>query len=239
MRSLAVFCVKGGVGKSAIAVNLAFASAQISCRRTLLWDLDAQGAASYTLNLGPTGGSARKAIAQGDITALIQPSEVPNLDVLPADKSLRHLEAQLLDEKAKRLKKLLKSLEKNYDRIIIDCPPGLSELADQLFRAVDLLVVPLIPSPLSERAYIQLQMHLSEQHKHGPEVMPVFSMADRRKALHKAALAAHPDRPIIPYAATVENMASERLPLLASHPKTLAAKALASLWTEVERRLTC
>lgn len=238
MRSLAIFSVKGGVGKSALAVNLAYASAQLSRRRTLLWDLDAQGAASYTLNLGPTGGSARKAIAQGELSGLIQPSEFPNLDVLPADKSLRHLEEQLLGEKNKRLKKLLKSLDQEYDRIILDCPPGLTELADQVFRAVDMLVVPLIPSALSERAYTQLQLHLAAEHKHGPAVLPVFSMADRRKAMHKATIAAHADWPVIPYAAAVEFMASERQPLLARHPRTPAARAIAGLWTQVERRLT-
>jgi cellulose biosynthesis protein BcsQ len=238
MRAIALFSVKGGVGKSALAVNLAHASATTSARRTLLWDLDAQGAATFTLRLKPRGSaSARKGIAEGELEPLIQASDYPNLDVLAADRSLRHLEAQLLEEKAKRLRKLLKSLEKDYDRIILDCPPGLTELADQLFRAVDLLVVPLIPSPLSERAFRQLTDHLAREHKPGPAVLPVFSMADRRKTLHREALAAHPERPVIPYAAAVEAMASSRTPLLASRPSAPAARAIASLWTDVERRL--
>ena len=238
MRSLAVFSVKGGVGKSSLAVNLAHAAATLSCRRTLLWDLDMQGAATHVMRLSPSGGSARKAIAQGALSALIQATDFPNLDVLVADKSLRHLEAQLVDDKAKRFKKLLKSLEKDYDRIILDCPPGLTELADQVFRAVDMLVVPLIPSPLSDRAWQQLKAHLSAEHKHGPVLMPVFSMVDRRKSLHRDTVAAHPERPVIPYAAAMEAMGSERLPLLASRPRTPVARAMASLWTEIERRLT-
>ncbi len=238
MRSIAVFSVKGGVGKSALAVNLAHASATLSSRRTLLWDLDAQGAASFTMRLKPRGDtSARKGIADGDLAPLIQSSDYPGLDVLAADKSLRHLEAQLLDDKAKRLRKLLKSLEKRYDRIILDCPPGLTELADQLFRAVDLLVVPLIPSPLSERAFDQLSEHLGREHKNGLPILPVFSMVDRRKALHRDTLTAHPERLAIPYAAAVEAMASTRLPLLASKPNAPAAKAMARLWIEVERTL--
>lgn len=241
MRSLAVFSVKGGVGKSALAVNLAHAAATLSARRTLLWDLDPQGAATYTLRLSACpDASARKGIAGGELLPLIQASDFPRLDVLAADKSLRHLEKQLAeDDRAKRLKKLIKSLDKDYDRVVLDCPPGLTELADQVFRAVDLLVVPMLPSPLSERAYDQLLEHLAKYHKNSaPPVLPVFTMVDRRKSLHRDTIAAAPGRPMIPYAAAVEAMAASRLPVRAKAPASPAARAFAGLWTEVERTLT-
>jgi chromosome partitioning protein len=241
MRSLAVFSVKGGVGKSALAVNLAHAAATLSARRTLLWDLDTQGAATYTLRLSPLGDrSARKGIAEGELAPLIQASDFAALDVLAADKSLRHLEKQLVEaDKARQLKKLIRSFDKDYDRVILDCPPGLTELATQVFRAVDLLVVPMLPSPLSERAYAQLLDHLSRHHKgNAPAVLPVFTMVDRRKALHRDTIAAHPERLCIPYAAAIEAMATTRLPVLAKAPAAPAARALAALWTEVERVLT-
>jgi len=241
VRSLAVFSVKGGVGKSALAVNLAHAAASLSARRTLLWDLDPQGAATYTLRLSARpDASARKGIAGGELLPLIQASDFARLDVLAADKSLRHLEKQLAeDDKAKRLKKLIKSLDKDYDRVILDCPPGLTELADQIFRAVDLLVVPMLPSPLSDRAYDQLVEHLARHHKNNaPEVLPVFTMVDRRKALHRTTIARAPDRPVIPYAAAIEAMAATRQPVIAKSPAAPAARALADLWTQVERVLT-
>ncbi len=241
MRSLAVFSVKGGVGKTALAVNLAHAAATLSARRTLLWDLDTQGAATYTLRLAALGDrSARKGIAEGELAPLVQASDFAALDVLAADKSLRHLEKQLVeDEKAKRLKKLIRSLEKDYDRVILDCPPGLTELADQIFRAVDLLVVPMLPSPLSERAYAQLLDHLAKHHRgNAPAILPVFTMVDRRKALHRETIAAHPERLCIPYAAAIEAMAATRLPVLAKSATAPASRALAALWTEVERVLT-
>ncbi len=241
MRSLAVFSVKGGVGKSALAVNLAHAAASLSARRTLLWDLDTQGAATYTLRLSARPDhSARKGIAEGELLPLVQASDFARLDVLAADKSLRHLEKQLVeDDKAKRLKKLLKTFEKEYDRVILDCPPGLTELADQVFRAVDLLVVPMLPSPLSGRAYGQLLEHLAKHHKgSAPAVLPVFTMVDRRKTLHRATVDADPGRPAIPYAAAIEAMAATQLPVLAKSPTSPAGRALASLWTEVERALT-
>lgn len=238
MRCIALFSVKGGVGKTALAVNLAHAAATLSGRRTLLWDLDAQGAASWLLKVeARAGAKARKGLAEADLAELVQPTAFPNLDVLAADRSLRRLEADLAGEGEKRLKKALKSLEDRYDRIILDCPPGLTELADQLFRAADLVVVPLIPSPLSTRALAQLQVHLATEMKSPPPVMPVFSMADRRKALHRNALAAHLDWPVIPYAAAVEAMTATRTPLLAGRSSP-AATALAGLWADVERRLT-
>ena len=238
MRCIALFSVKGGVGKTALAVNLAHAAATLSGRRTLLWDLDAQGAASWLLKVEPRAGAkARKGLAEADLADLVQPTAFPNLDVLAADRSLRRLEADLATEGEKRLKKALKSLEDRYDRIILDCPPGLTELADQLFRAADLIVVPLIPSPLSTRALAQLTEHLTTEMKSPPPVMPVFSMADRRKSLHREALAAHPEWPVIPYAAAVEAMTATRQPLLAGRSSP-AATAIAGLWTDVERRLT-
>ncbi|WP_397587520.1 ParA family protein [Sandarakinorhabdus limnophila] len=238
MRCIALFSVKGGVGKTALAVNMAHAAATLSGRRTLLWDLDAQGAASWLLKVEPRAGAkARKGLAEADLADLVQPTAFPNLDVLAADRSLRRLEADLATEGEKRLKKALKSLEDCYDRIILDCPPGLTELADQLFRAADLVVVPLIPSPLSTRALAQLSEHLATEMKSPPPVMPVFSMADRRKGLHREAMAAHPEWPVIPYAAAVEAMTATRQPLLAGRSSP-AATALAGLWADVERRLT-
>lgn len=239
MQVVALFSAKGGVGKSTLAASLAHAAATRSGRRTLLWDLDPQGASGWLLGVEPKAGAkARRGLTGGAAGAgladLIQPSAWPNLDVLAADRSLRRLEADLAGEDSeKRLKKALKSLESRYDRVILDCPPGLTELADQMFRAADLVVVPAIPSPLSGRALAQLQAHLAAEMKSPPPLLPVFSMADRRKALHKAALADQPDWPVIPYASAVEAMAASRQPV-ASGP---AASAITALWTAVERRL--
>jgi len=239
MRILALFSAKGGVGKTALAVNLAHAAATISGRRTLLVDLDPQGSAGWLLQVEPRDGAkARKRLGAGDLAELIQPSAWPNLDVLPADRSLRRLEADLAGQDSEKwLKKALKPLEGRYDRVILDCPPGLTELADQLFRAADLILVPVVPSPLSTRALAQLQAHLATEMKSPPPLMPVFSLADRRKALHKAAIAAQPDWAVIPYASAMEAMAATRRPLLAGAASP-ASRAIASLWADVERRLT-
>ncbi len=235
MKVVALFSAKGGVGKSTLAASLAHAAAAQSGRRTLLWDLDPQGASGWLLGVEPRAGAkARKGLAAAELADLIQPSAWPNLDVLAADRSLRRLEADLASEDSeKRLKKALKPLESRYDRVILDCPPGLTELADQMFRAADLVVVPAIPSPLSGRALAQLQAHLAAEMKSPPPLLPVFSMVDRRKALHNQALAANPDWPVIPYASAVEAMAASRRPV-ATGP---ASRSIAALWAAVERQL--
>src|SRR4051794_13720535 len=90
---VAVYSAKGGVGKTTLAVNLAWASSALSRRRTLVWDLDAQGAASYILGQQAGAKSAKASITRdGDVSALIRSSNVEGIDILPADDSLRTLD---------------------------------------------------------------------------------------------------------------------------------------------------
>jgi chromosome partitioning protein len=235
---IAVYSMKGGVGKSTLAANLAWCSAGASARRTLLWDIDAQGAASFLFGRDAAAGKARRIFSlEIAPSALIEPTAWPRLDLLAADLSLRQLAEDLAGaDKPKRLRKLLQTLEQDYDRIILDCPPGLGELSDQLFRAADLIVAPVPPTPLAMRALEQVQGHLATKHGGKLPLLPVFSMVDRRKTLHRDTVAAH-DWPVIPQASVVERMAVERAPIATFAPRSPAAKAFGELWTRVERAL--
>lgn len=239
-KTIAIHALKGGVGKSTFAVNLAWASATVSRRRTLLWDLDPQGAATWLLNPAKQLKDAAQAVftKEIDATALVRSTDFDGLDLLAADHSLRDLERLFIElGKRKRLAKLLDGLAGRYDRILLDCPPGLNETSDQMLNAADLLVVPVIPSPLVEKTLDDLTNFLVQRTGRHPPILPVFSMVDRRRKLHQAALAKHPDWPSLPYSSLVEQMGLKRMPLGGFAPNSPPAKAFADLWQLIERRL--
>ena len=238
---IAVYSVKGGVGKTTLAVNLAWASAILSSRRTLLWDLDPQGAASFILGHKPGGSSALKSITgTADPANLIRPTTVDRLDLIAADSSLHGLDRAFQDlGKRKRLANVVANLVGPYDQIIIDCPPGLTDTSDQILRASDLVVVPVIPAALSRRALDVIKEYLGR--KKGPRVIlaPVFSMVDRRRALHRAELDRHAGWPAIPMASAYEQMSEKRAPIGALLPRSSPqVQAVETLWRKLEHALS-
>ena len=237
---IAVYSSKGGVGKTTLAVNLAWASARLSGRKTLLWDLDAQGAASYILGQELGVRSAKASITRDNgVADLIRPSNFAGIDVLPADESLRKLDYAFHEMgKRKRLAKITSGLGHGYDRIIIDCPPGLTDTSDQILRASDLVVVPVIPSALSRRSLDVIKSYVDR--KKGPKVLlePVFSMVDRRRALHRAELDRYSGWPAIPMASAYEKMSEERQPIGEILPRSSSpVEAVAELWRRLEKAL--
>jgi cellulose biosynthesis protein BcsQ len=240
MASIAVYSVKGGVGKTTLSVNMAWCAATISCRKTLLWDLDAANGSGFLLGIdAKKKRSADSMFAEGsDPGKLVQATAYAGLDLLPADESIRAIDRQL-DRlgKKKRLAKLSEGLGKQYDRIIFDCPPVLNELSAQVMRAADLVIVPLPPSPLSTRAFEVVVEEVRGSGKDHPPILPVLSMLDLRRSLHKAAREANPDWPAIPLASAVEQCATQRQPVGSFAPRSPAARAIAQLWTAIERKL--
>lgn len=240
MAVIAVYNLKGGVGKTTIAVNLAWCAAKSSARSTLLWDLDPQGAATYLLRGDKEPIDEAQAVFTKEITAskVIRRSAIDGIDLLGADESLRDLDHVLFAlGKKRRLAKLIAGLEKTYDRIVLDCPPGLGDTSQQVLRAASVVIVPVIPSPLSERAFQEVQLFLDRQRGKHPPLLPVHSMVDRRRILHRKAIERHPDWPIIPMASTMERMSELRAPVGEFEPSGSSMRAIRKLWVGIEARL--
>jgi cellulose biosynthesis protein BcsQ len=239
MAVIAVYSVKGGVGKTTLASGLAWCSATLSGQATLLWDLDPQGGAGFLFNIDSTSHGEAAGIFSREVDpgSLVWTTGYEQLDLLPADSSMWGLDARFERAGRRRLADLTETLAKEYARIILDCPPGLSESSAQVLRAADLVVVPLPPSPLSRRALEALRADLARNHTHPPALLPVLSMVDGRRRLHRDAREELSGWPVIPMSSQIEQMAVRREPVGNFAGSGEPAAAFARLWDTVEQRL--
>lgn len=250
MAVLATYNVKGGVGKTATVVNLAHRAALTGLAegaRTLVFDLDPQGAASYYFRAAPKARQGGKSLVRGkvDVRDAITPTDFPGLDLIPSDFSFRNLDVVLDGAKdpGRSLQRVVRPLTKRYKHVFLDCPPSISRLSENVFNAADALLVPIIPTTLSLRALDQLNTFLAKRKQRSPLVLPFFSMVDRRKRLHRELIEdlylAHPDilRSGVPSSAAVERMGAHQAPVGAFERRGPAVTAYAGLWDEVLARL--
>ena len=244
MKTLATYNIKGGVGKTASAVNLAYLAAEGGLR-TLLWDLDPQGAASYLLRIRPRVRGGGKALVRGkrSLEEAVKVTEFDGLDLVPADFTYRNLDLVLGETKkpTQRITRLLGPMADNYDLAVLDCPPGISLVSENVVHAADILLVPLIPTTLSVRTLEQLTEFVGEL-AHPPALFPFFTMVDGRKRLHREViddLRARRDdlaATVIPALSLVEQMAVHRAPLPVFAPRSRVTRSYEDLWAEVSAR---
>lgn len=244
MKTVAVYATKGGVGKTTSAVNLGWSAAH-SGLRTLIWDLDPQGASSYLLRIKPKlkGGAHGLVSGKRLVTEGIKASDFPGLDLLPADFSYRNLDLELDDLKKpeKRLKRLLSDVADEYDLVLLDCPPSVTLASESVLHAASLVVTPLLPAPMSARTADQLTDFIASLEGRPPSLFGFFSMVDKRRSLHRELVEELPrrhswmSRVCIPSASVIEQMGVKRMPLPAYAASSPAAHATAELWEAVAR----
>jgi cellulose biosynthesis protein BcsQ len=177
---------------------------------------------------------------------LIKETDYANLDLIPTDFSFRNMDLFLEEAKkpTRQLRKLLKSLDDDYDVAFLDCPPSISLVSENVFQAADILLVPTIPSTLSLLTFNQIMNFCKENNLDDLLVIPFFSMVDIRKQLHRLIVEKPPKtlagllNTTIPYASDIERMGLNRAALASYAPKCRAALAYESLWAEIKERLS-
>lgn len=243
MKVIAIYNIKGGVGKTATAVNLSYL-ASLDGARTLIWDMDPQGAASYYFRIkAKVKGGARKLVeGKRELDDVVKGTDYENLDLLPADFSYRNMDfiLEMTKKPVKRLNKLLQPFADEYDYIFLDCPPSISSASESVFAAADILLVPTIPTTLSLRTFKQMKRFFKERNYGSMLILPFFAMVDRRKQLHRLIVEYPPSfmpavlENYVPYASEVERMGVKRAPLGHFAANSRAAVCYRSMWEEIK-----
>jgi len=244
LKIISIYNIKGGVGKTAAAVNMAYMSAGDGFK-TLLFDLDPQGSASYYFRVkAPKKASPEKLLKGGrKLEKKIRGSDFHNLDILPSHISYRNLDLTLDSKKRskERINEILRPFEKDYDIIFIDCPPNVTLLSENIFLASDKIVIPVIPTTLSVISYRKLMDFFVDSGLDISKILAFFSMTEKRKKLHKEIIEKMPEKESgfffkshIPYSSHMEKMGVYRKPLLEFMPDSPAAKSCRNLWDELK-----
>lgn len=242
MKIIAVYCSKGGVGKTATSVNLAYTASRHGYS-TLLCDLDPQGASSYYFRIRPKKKFNSKKLLRGKLQGYIRGTDFDDLDLLPAHFSHRNIDLMLDRKKqaADVLAQILDPLADEYDLVFLDCPPNLTLLSEAIIESADLVVTPVIPTTLSMLSLEQLLKLCKKTGVAKEKIHAFFSMAERRKSMHMNIIGRYRKykifmKTIIPYLAEVEKMGITRKPVAAVQKSTPAGLAYERLWKEVELR---
>ncbi|HIJ95927.1 MAG TPA: AAA family ATPase [Desulfuromonadales bacterium] len=245
MKIVALYNIKGGVGKTAACVNLAYSCAACG-KRTLIWDLDSQGATSYYFNIdSEIKGGTKKLFKSKEAGELVRNTDIEHLDVIPADSSYRHMDLYLDSNRKpkKQMQDFLEIFQNDYDVVFLDCPPSFSLVSENVFKCADVMLVPLIPTTLSMRTFEQITEYVNAHKKLSLKLFPFFSMVDRRKKLHIDTISTGQQeidgllRTAIPYLSVIESMGVHQAPVGKFAPHSQAAELFEQLWIEVSLRL--
>jgi chromosome partitioning protein len=242
MPVVALCGIKGGVGKSTAAMNLAVLAA-IGGERTLLWDLDMQGACAYGLGVVDAEPLRPKRLLKGDLRLedCVVDTGLTGLELVPAGLGHRRLDVILHGKRSARrlFRAALAESRAAYRWIFLDCPPGLTTLTECVLAAADIALVPVVPAPLSARAFEELAVFVEQRELDSALLVPFFSMAEERRGTHLQLMRSFREREpgtcraVIPRRADVERSAARRRPIVLARPASPAAAAFAGLWEEV------
>ncbi len=251
-RTIACANQKGGVGKTTTVVNLATHLA-LAGDRVLVIDLDPQGNATSGFGEPPgeAAGSTYEAITDGvPLAELVLATSIDGLSLVPSSVALAGAEVELagMEQRERRLRRLIEPIRPTYDVIFIDCPPSLGLLTVNALTAADSVLIPIQAEYYALEGVSQLigTIQLVREHLN-PDLEiegAVLTMSDGRTNLAadveaevRRHLGSAVFETVIPRNVRLSEAPSHGLPIARYAPGSKGAEAYRRLGDELRARL--
>ena len=245
-----VFNQKGGIGKTTTSVNLAVCLAALG-RRVILVDLDAQSNATTSVGLSSPAATGAYQLLRGevDVTHACRPTPYPNLRLVAGsdDLSWADVEIAVKPDPQYVLERALATTPDDVDVVVIDCPPAFGILSVNASVAADVVILPVVPSPLAldglHKAWWNIQRVRTHFNRDLDTMGILFTMTEESELMHRlteAIMASFGGRVLpvmIPRDLKVIEAAARDLPLVVLDPDTPAAVAYERLAEVVLTRM--
>ncbi len=246
MKVIAIYNIKGGVGKTTTTINLACLLAKMNLS-VLVWDLDSQGGTSYFFNKEHHNNNNFGKLFGNYISIydVIKPADTYHIDIISNDTNFSDqfissasplIRLEFLSNNL--VKNVLSKVSDDYDVVLIDCPPGRFTMHDNVFCSTDLLLIPNIPAPLSVYCNDMLVTGLQKLQSTKAKIFSFYNMVQMQKKLHKMYLSnaiedANQLKNHVPFYSEIETISHNKSSIFHQLKDSKAMVYYENLWDEI------